>query len=94
MPWLLDHEYFAASASTSGQSTDQHGNAACISRRLPICRDLSLIKYAVSTARMNLQVLPVPLGMPGAGPEVIASVVSYLVKPEAYFITGMPPYVH
>ncbi|KAF9805692.1 hypothetical protein IEO21_08955 [Rhodonia placenta] len=47
-------------ASTSGQSTDQHGNA----------------------------VLAVPPSMPGAGPEVIASVVSYLVKPEAYFVTG------
>lgn len=26
---------------------------------------------------------------PDAGPEVIASIVSYLVKPEAYFITGI-----
>lgn len=43
---------------------------------------------------MNLQVLAVPPSMPGAGPEVIASVVSYLVKPEAYFVTGMPPYVY
>lgn len=25
---------------------------------------------------------------PDAGPEVVSSLVSYLVKPEAYFITG------
>ncbi|KAI0736289.1 hypothetical protein C8Q72DRAFT_941322 [Fomitopsis betulina] len=29
-----------------------------------------------------------PPDMPSAGPEVVASLVSYLVKPEAYFITG------
>ncbi|EED79063.1 predicted protein [Postia placenta Mad-698-R] len=32
--------------------------------------------------------LGIPLDSPEVGPDVIASVVSYLVKPEAYFITG------
>lgn len=31
---------------------------------------------------------------PDAGPEVIASIVSYLVKPEAYFITGQSIHVN
>jgi len=30
----------------------------------------------------------IPVDWPDAGPDVIASVVSYLAKPEAYFITG------
>lgn len=28
---------------------------------------------------------------PGAYPEVIASMVNYIAKPEAYFVTGMHP---
>lgn len=34
------------------------------------------------------QVAGAPPDAPDAGPEVVASTVSYLVKPEAYFITG------
>lgn len=34
------------------------------------------------------QILGIPLDSPEVGPDVIASVVSYLVKPEAHFITG------
>ncbi|KZT00641.1 NAD(P)-binding protein [Laetiporus sulphureus 93-53] len=33
-------------------------------------------------------IIGVPPDGPDAGPEVVASIVSYLVKPEAYFITG------
>lgn len=33
-------------------------------------------------------ILGIPLDSPEVGPDVIASVVSYLVKPEAHFITG------
>ncbi|KZT68361.1 hypothetical protein DAEQUDRAFT_671551, partial [Daedalea quercina L-15889] len=33
--------------------------------------------------------LEVPQEVPGARPEPIASIVVYLIKPEAYFITGM-----
>ncbi|KAH9932208.1 short chain oxidoreductase [Fomitopsis serialis] len=32
--------------------------------------------------------LNVPLDSPEAGPDVVASIVAYLVKPEAYFVTG------
>ena len=35
------------------------------------------------------QRLGLPLEAPDASPDVVASVVSYIVKPEAYFITGM-----
>lgn len=35
-----------------------------------------------------MQTLNLTADMPRAKPEVIASLVSYLVKPEAYFITG------
>lgn len=33
-----------------------------------------------------------PPDVPSAGPEVVASLVSYLAKPEAYFITGKDIY--
>lgn len=56
-----------------------------------------LIKAGISEAFFNepgvsrderMQQLGFPADTPLPGPEVVSSLVSYLVKPEAYFITG------
>lgn len=51
-------------------------------------RDLTASYGKVTSLHLLTQLLGIPLDSPEVGPDVIASVVSYLVKPEAYFITG------
>ncbi|OSX63534.1 hypothetical protein POSPLADRAFT_1139924 [Postia placenta MAD-698-R-SB12] len=43
---------------------------------------------ALELAPHDITMFGLPADSPEAGPEVIASIVSYLAKPESYFITG------
>lgn len=45
-------------------------------------------KYGLKPGATVKKMFGLPADSPEAGPEVIASIVSYLAKPESYFITG------
>ncbi|KZT10214.1 NAD(P)-binding protein [Laetiporus sulphureus 93-53] len=47
-----------------------------------------LAKYNIIVNAYAPGFIKTPMNMPDAGPEVVASLVSYLAKPESYFITG------